>query len=359
VPGLPIARAGMAAVCFSLAAGLINPAFARDKTDVVVLKNGDRITCEVKKLENGVLNVNLDYVDGTIGIDWLKVARLESNALFLVQLQDSSIYSAKVVSQPVIPGNPVEIELQPVGQKPFVVDRSTVVGMTQTSDALLQRFSGNINLGSTYSKGNNNTQYNIGSELDYQEKRWGARLSYGSNLSSSTGANKSTRNQLDMLAFRKMRWENYFYAGTLGFLQSSVQGIAQQTSIGGGVGRFLKNTNRVRFSVLGGLGWQRDNYSPAANHDQAQNTAVALIISNLQVFSFKKTRLSIQGTMAPTLGQQGRIFSRVNAVYYVKLFGKVDWNLSFYGNWDTQPPVHLPSSDYGTTTGLSWTFGNQ
>ena len=52
------------------------------------MKNGDRITCEVKGLEGGVLTVNLDYVDGTLSIDWLKVARLESSYLFLVTLQD-------------------------------------------------------------------------------------------------------------------------------------------------------------------------------------------------------------------------------------------------------------------------------
>jgi hypothetical protein len=46
-----------------------------------------------------------------------------------------------------------------------------------------------------------------------------------------------------------------------------------------------------------------------------------------------------------------------NLAYYVKLFGKVDWNVSFYGNWDTQPPSGLSSSDYGASSGLSWSFG--
>jgi hypothetical protein len=53
------------------------------------------------------------------------------------------------------------------------------------------------------------------------------------------------------------------------------------------------------------------------------------------------------------------LFSRVNATYYLSVFGKVDWNFSFYGSWDTAPPSHLPSSDYGTSTGLSYTFGNR
>lgn len=65
---------------FLLIAG---PICAREKTDVLVMKNGDRLTCEVIGLEAGVLYVKLDYVDGTISVQWSKVARLETNGLLL------------------------------------------------------------------------------------------------------------------------------------------------------------------------------------------------------------------------------------------------------------------------------------
>jgi len=339
---------------------LVMPASARDKTDVIVMRNGDRITGEVKQLENGVLKVDLDYVDGTISIDWLKVDRLESTALFLVQLQDGSVFTASIVKRETIPGTPVKIEIQPAGRESMTIERSQVVTMTQTSESVWQRLSGSVTLGATYSKGNSTTQYNIGSDLDYLETRWGARATYGSTLSSSTGAPTATRNSVDLLGYRLLPWKNYFYAGTAGLLQSSVQGIERQTNVGISIGRFLRNTNRLRFSVLGGLGWQRANYVASTGPNPVQNTGVALISSNLQVFRFKKTRLNIDAAMAPALTPQtGRIFSKVNAAYYLKLFGEVDWNLSFYGNWDTRPPNHFASSDYGSSTGLSWTFGNK
>jgi hypothetical protein len=340
-----------------LAACLVCPILARDKTDVIVMKNGDRLTGEVKKLENAVLQVSLDYVDGSISIDWFKVARLESNALFIVQLQDGTMYSGKVIS-PEGPA-PVGLEIQTEGQKPLIVEQSEVVRMTQTSEGLLHRFSGDITLGSTHSKGNNATQYNISSELDYVQTRWGGKADFSSNLSSSNGASASTRNQLDLAAYRLLRWNEYFVAGTASALQSSEQGIRRQTALGGGIGRFLKNTNRVRFSAWGGVGWENTDYVPTAQAQRVQNVAVGLISSNLQIFTFKKTQLVITGTIAPALTQPGRLFSKANATYYLKLFGKFDWNFSFYGNWDTKSPANLPGSDYGTTTGLSWKFGNK
>src|SRR5580765_810787 len=92
---------------------LAYPAFSRDRTDVIVMKNGDRFTCEVKRIEGGVLKAEFDYVDGTVAIDWLKVARLESTALFLVQLQDGSMYSGKVITPETLSGVPMKIEIQP------------------------------------------------------------------------------------------------------------------------------------------------------------------------------------------------------------------------------------------------------
>ena len=33
--------------------------------------------------------------------------------------------------------------------------------------------------------------------------------------------------------------------------------------------------------------------------------------------------------------------------------------ISFYGNWDNKPIAGFSGSDYGTTSGISWTFGSR
>ena len=359
MPGPGTALAGVVCVVIAVTPFISVPVIARDKSDVLVMKNGDRITCEVKRLDAGVLYVNLDYVDGTVAIDWRKVGHVESEGLFLVQLQDGSVYSGRVVSTAASPGAPATLEVRPEGKAPVVVDQSDVVRVFETSESLMQRFSGDIGLGASYSKGNSTTQYNINSELDYQETRWGARSSFSANLTSSTGAETSTRNQLDFFVYRLMPWKNYLYGATAGFLQSSVQDVHLQTSMALAAGRYFKNTNRLRFWILAGPGWQRTDYVATTAPQKEQNIAVAVVSGNLEAFVFKKTHFSLDASAAPALTQSGRTFSKINASYYLKLFGKVDWNMSLYGNWDTRPPAHLQSSDYGTSTGLSWTWGNK
>ena len=114
----------------------------------------------------------------------------------------------------------------------MVLDRQQIVRMGETSKKFWQRFNGEIDWGLLYSKGNQSTQYNLSSELEYPRERWLATANYSSNLSSSTGTNASTRNELTAGAQRLLRWNNYFYAGIADFLQSSVQGIQLQTSLG-------------------------------------------------------------------------------------------------------------------------------
>jgi hypothetical protein len=359
LPPQPFARARLLSLVLGFGVVLTYPALAGEQKDVIVIKNGDRVTGKVKGLDNGVLRIDLDYVDGAISIDWRKVVRIESNALFIVRLKDGSVHSGKLISPGAGVNATPQIEISESKRPPLIVDGSDVVRIVPTSERILNRLSGSITSGTQYSKGNSTIQYNIGSELAYRETQWGGKVRYGGNLSSSTGAPTSTRNEVDLNAYRLLPWRNYFYAGSAGFLQSSVQGIPHRTNLGVELGRFLKDTNRVQFAVMGGLGWQGTQYVPVAEMEQSQNVAVGLLGVSLHAFSFKSTRLTVDGTLAPNLTEAGRAFAKVNASYYIKVFGKIDWNLSFYGNWDTQPPVHLQSSDYGTSMGVSYTFGNK
>jgi hypothetical protein len=118
----------------------------------------------------------------------------------------------------------------------------------------------------------------------------------------------------------------------------------------------LKNTNRATITVLGGFAWQNTQYSQA-NLSGTQNLAAAMLAGEVKLFKFNKTNLDLSGVVFPVLSDPGRIKANMNASYYIKITGDLSWNISFYGNWDNQPPPHFAGSDYGTSSGLSWTFG--
>jgi hypothetical protein len=345
------------ALILSSALLLAVPLFALDKTDVMIMKNGDRMTCQIKGLDSGVLSVSFDYIDGTTSVDWSKVASLESKQLFIVKTQDGSMYTGRLTTAETAGGRPVKIQVVEGSEKKVEIDQSQIVRMVQTSERFWQRFKGDITWGIIHSKGNQSTQYSLASHTSYLRERWSAQANFSSNLSSSSGANASARNSLDLAGLHLLPWNNWFYSGLGDFLQSSEQGINLQSTLGGGVGRYLKNTNRASISVLGGAAWQETNYQQSIVPLGTQNLAAAIISAELRLFRFSKTNLSATAHAFPALSEPGRVRFDTNASYYVKLIGNLSWNVSFYGNWDNRPPPGFSGSDYGTSSGLSWTFG--
>ena len=66
-----------------------SPATAAPKTDVVVLRNGDRITGEIKSLDYNQLKLSTDHM-GTIYIEWDKIERVQTDQYLLLERADGS-----------------------------------------------------------------------------------------------------------------------------------------------------------------------------------------------------------------------------------------------------------------------------
>jgi Protein of unknown function, DUF481 len=335
------------------------PLYARDKSDILVMNNGDRVTCEIKALDASILYVSIDYIQGTTSVDWSKVRHVESKQLFMVKTEDGSVYTGTLSTPETGGARPVRIEVAESAGTNVVLERQKVVVINQTSDRFWQRFNGSINSGLIYSKGNESTQYTLGVQVQYPRERWGTGASFDSTLSGSTGVTTSTRNDGSLYVRHLLRWNNWFYAGLGSFLQSSEQNIDLQSNIAGGIGRYLKNSNHATIAVTGGLAWQNTNYSQIAEVQGSQKVVAAMLAADVQLFKFNKTNLTINGSVFPALSQPGRVYSNTSMTYYVKFFGDFTWNFSFYGSWDNQPPPHSAGSDYGTSSGLGWTFGNK
>jgi hypothetical protein len=74
------------------------PVTARPAKDILHFKNGDKWTCEIKKLDHGYLYVGLDYVDGTVNVDWSTIERVESSQLFVVTDANGVVHIGSIVT---------------------------------------------------------------------------------------------------------------------------------------------------------------------------------------------------------------------------------------------------------------------
>ena len=94
-----------------LALLLATPLFARDKSDVIIMRNGDRVTSEIKGLDENTLFISVDYILNTLSVDWSKGDHIESKQLFIVKTQNGVVYTG-ALSTPTLPGGrPVKIQI--------------------------------------------------------------------------------------------------------------------------------------------------------------------------------------------------------------------------------------------------------
>ena len=75
------------------------PLAAADKVDVIHLKNGDRLTCEIKKLDRSVLTISTDPL-GKASVHWGEVLDLASPRAFDVQLASGDHYLGILLASP-------------------------------------------------------------------------------------------------------------------------------------------------------------------------------------------------------------------------------------------------------------------
>lgn len=338
---------------------LASPLLARMNNDVIHMKNGDRITCEIKGLHSNTLYVSVPYVLGTLSVDWSKVDHLESKQLFIVKTRDGTVYTGALSTVQTSSERLSQMEILEAPESKVTLERQTVVELSETARGFWQRLNGQIGTGFTYSKGNESVQYNLNSDLSYPRERWSAGVSYSSNLTSNSGSSPSHRNEVVFSAQRLLRWNNWYYTGLADFLQSSVQGIQLQSTFGGGIERYIRNTGSTAFAIYGGLAWQKIDYQEAILPVSTQQVTSGLIGTNLRLFRFDRTTLTVKANFLPAISQPGRLHFNLKSTYYVKLWGKLDWNFTVYDTWDNRPPPGFASSDYGTTSGISLTFGNR
>ena len=64
------------------------PRFGKRKDDVVIMKNGDKFTGEIKPLQYGELILKSDYMKDSVHLDWRQVDVLQSKDTFIAGLSN-------------------------------------------------------------------------------------------------------------------------------------------------------------------------------------------------------------------------------------------------------------------------------
>ncbi len=330
----------------TISAWLVAVPCAAARTDVVALKNGDRLTCEIKKLRYGYLEVETDSIS-TISIVWLDVVELSSVHRFVVETGSGDRYAGTLRS-------PSAGILQVGGPAADHLRLPDVVTIRPDRRDVLARIDGSLELQFNLARANNQKQWSLSGNAQYSGLQWFHLTTATSTFTSQEGAADTSRNYLSVQSGRFLtgRW---YYAALIELQQDEELSLNLRVGAGAGLGRHIIESNRRSLIVLAGLLVTKERFEAL----EAQTNLEAYTFVRYGAFRRRSPKLDTTITFAlvPSLTDAGRVRGELNVSMSVEVFHNFFAGLSGFDSFDSRPPdATLTRNDYGVTPSLRWTF---
>jgi len=322
------------------------PCLAAVKTDIVELSNGDRITCEVKKLERGKLTVKTDGI-GTIAIEWDDIARVTSTANYDVELSSGERFFGSLVSSD---ARTILVAGAAGSQR---LAMATVIRISPLNGNIWRRLDGSIDAGFSFTEANVQTQWTFDTTVSYRSVRWLSTLAADSALTTREDADRQTRNTLTLESqrFLRPRWSG---VGFTQFQQNEELSLDLRGVFGAGLQRVLSQSNRNVLSVIGGAAYTREQY--AGGDDNSVAEAVAGLNWDFFTFDGRSTNLDVSARTFFALTGESRTRLELNTTFKSDIVGDLYWSINTFESYNSRPPAAQKTNDFGISAAVGWSF---
>lgn len=209
------------------------------KTDIVILKNGDKVTCELKELQAGKLRVSTDDM-GTVYIEWDKIATITATARYEVELQFGSIYFGSL--GPAADSRKINVYGDSLTYDLF---KAFVVRITPIEDTFIDRLDGSASMGLNYTKANDLAQLILNGDSRYRSRENLFSVSLSSTITEQKDKKTTQYHDLDF-KFTRFLDRRWFWGIISRAQQNTEQGIDLRLSLGAGGGRTILQSTSPR-----------------------------------------------------------------------------------------------------------------
>jgi len=324
-------------------------AFAQ-KTDVVILVNGDHLTGEIDLLQKGQLQFKTDH-EGTIQIEWAKIVRIESTREFEIVTSDGRRFLGSL-------GRAEAGSILVVGGGIPALTFAEVTEVTPIGTSFLKKLDGSLSAGFNYTRSSGVAQTNVSTDTHYRRPGFFMELQGNATLtyqSESTDDSRSDQGTIEF-SYGRYRGRRWIVGGAAKLETNESLGLVLRSQAGAAVGYRLVNSNNAQVIFGGGL---------TGNNEQGVDTAATqnfegLINFKMEYYKYShpKTNFDLSVEYYPSLSDWGRQRLQVNSDVRRELWSDFYVSFSGYDTFDSQPPgATSANNDIGIVISLSWTYG--
>ena len=324
--------------------------YARDKTDIVMLRNGDRLSGDIVSLEFGILTLKTDNMS-TLSIEWPAVQSVTSKFDFAIERRDGTKYHGVIATT--ADGADLMVES---AEGAIRIPMQEVERVSRFSPEFWDRINGALAVGFSYTKSSAIQVGSVNFNANYRSTAVDSNLAFSANTTKDSSG-KTTNRALLTTGVQFLQQSRNFW-GLLGSLErDQALGIDARLIGGAALGRRFVQSDFTELTGIAGLvateEWIVD--------DPSSKTSLELVLGGTwQVYKFiePKTRLDLGLYVFPSLTESGRYRSTGNLALTHKFPHDITLGLTGYLSYDNQPPdPTAEKSDYGMTLNVGWTFG--
>jgi len=325
---------------------LSRPLAAGDKVDVIHLRNGDRLTCEIKKLDRSMLTISTDPLGGAT-VHWGEIVRLESPRNFDITLGTGEHYYGSML--PAAPGEMI-VALEGGGMATLML--ADVIGLVPIGSSFWSRIDGNVDSGFSYAQANNETHLTLNAAAAYRGPKYEFNTSLATQITTREDAERLKRNDVS-LSGRRIFSDHWYTIAWNQYQQNQELSLDLRVIGGGGVGRDLVHTSRRLWSTYGGLVYSHEQFSG----EPAAQSLEAAVGGQLDFFTPSKYDFKITNNVVSYFNlSRKRVRLEMQNSWRQEFLKDFYWSLNSFDSFDGDPPDEQKHNDFGVSFTLGWKF---
>ncbi len=323
----------------------------REKTDVVILDNGDRVTGRILNVQYGKLQISSRH-SGTVSIEWPAIRSLQSTYAFRVERFGGAVVAGHISTRE--DGRTLVIESGREGETS--IPMAEVSRITPYDDDFWHRIDGSVSLGYNYTRSTEVSQASASFDAHYAGDHVDSQASGHVIINHDNAQGTTDQNQLIGSTFFLTDSRNFW--GLLGeYERNQSLGINSRLLGGPLLGRRVYQSGIMDLTAVAGVVY---DHEWVTGDEGSRGSTEGLIQAEWRVYKFiyPKVALDMTAMAFPSISDAPRFRAGLNVSLTFKMTDRFALTLSEYGNYDSRPPGESTENlDYGVTASLTYNFG--
>jgi hypothetical protein len=337
---------------------------AHNKTDIITLYNGDRLTGELLSMYGGIVSLKTDAL-GTAKIEWKRVSQIESVYHYDIRLSSGERHFAAIGNTAI------------TGQLKVIFDNDEhsfemleIVEIRPVENSFLARIDLYLSAGYSYTQASSVAQASFNTQISYEDENTRNTFS-GRTTHTDTADDITSSSKLDL---SRQVWtdRSKSYRTFYGRYESNDElALEGRYTLGAGLGRYFIDTQKIRWIGSAGLqvitekqtvgtGEQCDADGEPAGCVEAgdrRDSIEAFFSTEFAAWRFDTPELDLdlKFNVYPSLSESGRVRADTDIRIRWELIEDLYWDLTTFITYDNKAGIDH-EVDYGITTGIGWTY---